>query len=811
MKNNRLRACVALLPVLLVAVSARGFVFDTNPETSLPLKWPAGVVTFRVGLGTDANLSDGHSFNSSFQTALDVWNGALGALQLIGDYRASVSVGSDNGVNEVLFATTYGGRAFDTNTVAITLSSRIVSGGNNERVEADIIFNSTRSWDSYRGPQRPSVDLQRVAIHEVGHALGLDHPDEAGQSVTAIMNSRVGNLDTAAQDDITGAQKLYGPPGVPDNDAFSAARALSFSGDSARDEGFNTRASKEPGEPNHAANAGGRSVWWRWTAPSAGNFTLNTQGSVFDTTLAVYTGAGLGALAEIASDDDVQDSRVQYSTVTFATTRGATYHFAVDGFAADNGAIVLNATFDGVLAPTEQTVSSGRAVTFSAGSSGSFRWQISTDGGSSFSDLSDNATYSGANTATLTINNVPASLNGAFIRVVSTNGGTVTPGTTFLLNVATIFAPNPTGILSNANGNLSLADSALNTVQQITSAGAITTFVGSANTAGSTDAIGAAARFNLPYDLARNAAGALFLADSGNSTIRRLATDGTVTTLAGSPTQRGGVDGAGVAATFNGPSGVAVDANGNVFVADEFNHTIRRITPAGIVTTFAGASGLSGIANGTGAAARFNHPTRLTFDPSGNLYVADTFNHTIRKITSGGLVTTFAGLEGVTGTSDGAGLNALFNKPGGLATDSAGNLYVADTGNSTIRKVTPAGVVSTLAGLGTISGLKDGTGGDAWFNQPLDLALDGAGDLYVADTGNAVIRKITPAGAVTTLKLSVPSVAPIQPTPSSPPPATTQTPAPTGNNEGGGGAPSVFFLAALATLLGIRRWSAARS
>ena len=167
----------------------------------------------------------------------------------------------------------------------------------------------------------------------------------------------------------------------------------------------------------------------------------------------------------------------------------------------------------------------------------------------------------------------------------------------------------------------------------------------------------------------------------------------TFTTLAGKASI-GSDDGTGSAARFYFPTGVATDSSGNVYVADANNHTIRKVTPAGVVTTLAGLAGNSGSADGTGSAARFHSPNGVATDSSGNVYVADTGNHTIRQITPAGVVTTLAGLAGSSGSTDGPGSAARFYYPEGVATDSSGNVYVADTVNDTIRKITPAGVVT---------------------------------------------------------------------------------------------------------------------
>lgn len=208
----------------------------------------------------------------------------------------------------------------------------------------------------------------------------------------------------------------------------------------------------------------------------------------------------------------------------------------------------------------------------------------------------------------------------------------------------------------------------------------------------------------------------------------------TVSTFAGN-TVKGNKDGKGTAAAFYNPTSIAVDAQGNLFVADFDNNLIRKITPAGIVSTFAG-NGAFGSANGVGTAASFNLPYGITIDASGNLYVADSGSRLIRRITPDGAVSTLAG-SGADGTADGAGAAASFKVPLSIAIDAGGNLYVTDNGN--VRKITQAGVVSTLPGAGTA------------FGAPAGIAVDATGNLYIADTNNNLIRKITAAGLVSTI------------------------------------------------------------
>lgn len=268
---------------------------------------------------------------------------------------------------------------------------------------------------------------------------------------------------------------------------------------------------------------------------------------------------------------------------------------------------------------------------------------------------------------------------------------------------------------------------------------------------GSADATGTAASFNVPKGVAADGAGNLYVADRDNDTIRLIAPGGIVTTVAGTAGEAGSTDAQGAAARFNAPYGIAVGPGNTLYVADYGNSTIRKITLAGAtatVTTLAGAALTPGSADGTGAAARFYGPTALAVDGAGNVYVADFLNDTIRMVTSAGVVTTLAGYPGVAGSSDGTGSSARFYGPRGIAIDGSGNLYVADEGNDTIRKITVAGgvgTVTTLAGTPNTWGSANGATTAATFNAPLNVAVDGSGNVYVADFDNSLVRKITVA------------------------------------------------------------------
>jgi len=360
----------------------------------------------------------------------------------------------------------------------------------------------------------------------------------------------------------------------------------------------------------------------------------------------------------------------------------------------------------------------------------------------------------------------------------------------------------PSGVVSDGHGTLWVADTGSHIIRQIVVAtGAVTTLAGSAGKDGVSDGTGADARFRRPANLARDGAGNLFIADSGNDTIRKLVlATGAVTTLAGSPTEEGCVDGTGPEARFSLPQGLAYDGNGSLFVADSGNHVIRQaLVATGEVRTIAGWPRVFGSRDDLASSATFNFPVGLTIDGGGDLFIADLNNHVIRQLTlSTGEVTTLAGSSGSAGSTDGIGGDARFTDPAGIAGDGAGTLFVTDFNSPFIRAIAIAskavttlagaagtaeplnapvdltwdgsrglfiadsntirtldvatGAVGTLAGASLILGASDGTGSAASFQGPAGMASDEEGNLFVVDNPNNAIRRIDHVtSAVTTL------------------------------------------------------------
>ncbi len=285
------------------------------------------------------------------------------------------------------------------------------------------------------------------------------------------------------------------------------------------------------------------------------------------------------------------------------------------------------------------------------------------------------------------------------------------------------------GLCNDAFGNVIMVDYFNAKVRKVTPIGEVTTIAGGAN--GYADGAGSAAQFSGPQGICSDGHGNFYIADSYNNMIRKMTSDGVVTTIAGSSTSNGNADGFGTSAKFNVPRGICIDGDENLYVTDIQNNLVRKILPTGFVTTLAGSpAGYAGTTDGSGSSARFSGPSGICIDAHGVIYVSEVINHRIRKVSAGGEVITFAG--SFAGSEDGIGTAAKFNAPSGMCIDKSGNVFVADIGNNTIRMINPSGVVSTIASDAPIPD----------FFSPTDICFDGEKTFYVMDSYNYRIRKL---------------------------------------------------------------------
>ena len=454
----------------------------------------------------------------------------------------------------------------------------------------------------------------------------------------------------------------------------------------------------------------------------------------------VTDGQAGGGDAGVANGLSVNPSSATFaSTLVEAVSAPQTFSVSNGGNATAGTITALAAVFGGTNAADFLVTSNGCGTTLQVGASCEITVAFAPK------------TRSGSRSASLTVSaplgaTADISLSGTALPSLGLlAGGLGGPGNLDGTGVAARFN-YPAGIASDGAGNLYVTDWSSHTIRKVVIAtGAVTTLAGAADQTGSADGTGAAARFNYPAGIVGDGAGNLYVADTNNGTIRKVViATGAVTTLAGA------------AASFASPQGITGDEAGNLFVTDGGDNAIRKIVIAtGAVTTLAGAAGQSGAADGTGASSRFYAPAGIASDGAGNLFVADHNNHTLRKVVvATGAVTTPAGAPPHQGDSaDGSRTAARFNWPRGVASDGAGQLYVADANSHTIRTITLAtGAVTTLAGKAGQPGDADATGAEARFDTPVDVASDGSGNLYVADFNNSKVRRIVVAtGAVTTL------------------------------------------------------------
>ncbi len=529
--------------------------------------------------------------------------------------------------------------------------------------------------------------------------------------------------------------------------------------------GSNFGASVEAGEPKITGNAGGHSVWWSWTAPVDCTVTLDTSGSSYDTLLGVYKGNSVSSLTVIAANDDYTNVT---SRVVFGAKGGVTYHIQVDGFNGATGTIQLNLATAApvypviITQPQPQVDIAGATLTFSVSAVGSpplsYQWKKNSgnaSGGTGAKLTLANISSNAAANYSVVVSDELSSTNSVAVALTLTNGAafntlTGVPGYGTVDGVGnTARFHQPDDVATDAAGNVYVADANNNTIRKVTPGGVVTTLAGLAGVPGFANGTGTNALFSFPAGIAVDAATNIYVSDSGNNLLRKITPTGAVSTLAGQPGGGAYADGVGSAAQFSGPSGLGMDAAGNIYLADAFNNLVRRITPAGVVTTVAGIPGVAGASNGPATNATFYDPQGVTVDSFTNIYVADTGNSTIRLVSPAGIVSTFAGMTGFAGAADGT--NALFSHPEGLGMDVFGDVYVADTGNDTVRIVDSLGNVSTLAGVAAVPGASDGNNDAAHFSGLSGVTVDQNFNIYVADNNNNTIRRINFNGVTTTL------------------------------------------------------------
>ena len=351
--------------------------------------------------------------------------------------------------------------------------------------------------------------------------------------------------------------------------------------------------------------------------------------------------------------------------------------------------------------------------------------------------------------------------------IITTIAGTGTPGDSGDGGAAISAQLNyPTGVAVDISGNVYIADKENHKIRMVSSAGIITTFAGTGAQGNSGDD-GAAISATLywPKGVTLDISGNVYIADTYNRKIRMVNKNGIITTIAGSGTQGDSGDGdAAISAQLGGPSGVSVDISGNVYIADYYSNKIRKVNTAGIITTIAG-TGIAGDGGDGGAAvsANLNSPYGVSVDISGNVYIADYWNHKIRMVNSAGMITTLAGtgVQGDGGDDARAATSTQLNDPFGVSVDISGNVYIADLGNHKIRMVTRTGIITTIAGTGTPGDSGDGGAAtSAQLYYPNGVSVDISGNVYIVDSVNHNIRVVGPRGQAIALPSGQPTSQP---------------------------------------------------
>lgn len=530
---------------------------------------------------------------------------------------------------------------------------------------------------------------------------------------------------------VTAAANCQTPP---PNDMF--VNSIVLTGQVAFATGSNVGATKEPGEPplpTPIQGKGGKSVWWTWTAPGDGPVTIDTHGSSFDTVVAIYYGTAVSRLLVLSGNDD--NGSDQAAVLHFSSAPGYTFQIRVDGHnpttnleTAACGTIMLR-VHQGTEPPSISTqprnlaLLPGQGLNLSCTASPlplEYQW------------LKGGTNVPGATNSSYSVSAALPEDSGTYSVIISNTAGSVTSSDAVVLVRPVVFSTQPESGTSGIGYDYKFTSKALS------SQGIVYQWYkdGVALPAATADT------YTVTNVQLSDAGLYSVLASNELDSVASMYASLTVvpytfTTLAGWAAHRGAVNGKGPDARFSEPCGVALDRGGNLYVTEWRNHTIRKVTQQGVVTTVAGLAGVTGTNDGPGVDARFFFPEGIVVDPITNIYVADNFNQTIRKISADGFVTTIAGVPGLAGWQDGPASTALFSAPNALVLDAESNIYVAEWANSSIRKITPAGIVTTFfaAGAGAF---------DA-------LAMDGSGNFFVSGQNGGPVLYVKPGGLRTIL------------------------------------------------------------
>jgi DNA-binding beta-propeller fold protein YncE len=372
----------------------------------------------------------------------------------------------------------------------------------------------------------------------------------------------------------------------------------------------------------------------------------------------------------------------------------------------------------------------------------------------------------------------PALAGGGTLSIIA---GTGSPGAPIPGPAASSPLNDPNGVVVDSAGNLYIADVNNDVIEKVTPSGTLSIIAGTGSSGAPIPGPATSSPLDVPRGLAVDSSGNLIIADSDNSVVEKVTPSGTLSIIAGRSGSSGApIPGPATSSPLDGPTGVAVDPAGNLYIADEGNNQIYKVTPSGTLSIIAGTGGSGTPTPGPAASSQFYSPADVAVDSVGNLYIADQGNNLIEKVIPSGTLSIIAGTPGSSGTpTPGPATSSPLNNPLGVAVDSVGNLYIADQGNNVIEEVTPSGTLSIIAGTGSLGAATPGPATSSPLSYPGAVAVVSPGNFYIADSSNSEVEHVTPATSITTTPAPAPPATTTAPTTTTPTTPTTTTPATT--------------------------------